>query len=336
MKAEMQDSANTKITVQDVWKARKAIAPIVQKTPLLYSPSLSSATQANIYLKCEHLHVSGAFKLRGAVNALAHLSSGQKAHGVTTFSTGNHGIAVATAAKKMGIQATICVSKHVPEAKSQLIQSLGAELKIAGESQDDAEAYCYKLEREQGLAVIPPFDHPDIIAGQGTMALEILEELPDVDCVLAGLSGGGLLSGISLVMKQTNPHIRAIGLSMEKGAAMYQSLCAGKPVITEEYPTLADSLLGGIGNNNQMTFPLIQKYLDDALLIPEVTIAKGMAHLYAHHHMVVEGAGAISTGALLDHQVSVTPSSNIVLVISGCNVDLQEHASAVRPYLNEK
>lgn len=336
MKAETQNSASEKITLQDVWKAKKAIAPIVQKTPLLYSPSLSSATQANVYLKCEHLHVSGAFKLRGAVNALVHLSPEQKAHGVTTFSTGNHGIAVATAAKKLGIQATICVSKHVPEAKSQLIQSLGAELKIAGESQDDAEAYCYKLEREQGLAIIPPFDHPDIIAGQGTMALEILEELPEVDCVLAGLSGGGLLSGISLVMKQTNPRIHVVGLSMEKGAAMYQSLRAGKPVTVEESATLADSLLGGIGQDNQFTFSLIQNYLDDALLIPEKTIAKGMAHLYAHHHMVVEGAGAISTGALLDHNVSIAPSSNVVLVISGCNVDLQEHASAIQPFLGDK
>lgn len=336
MKAETPNSTSTKITLQDVWKAKKAIAPIVQKTPLLYSPSLSSATQANIYLKCEHLHVSGAFKLRGAVNALVHLSPEQKAHGVTTFSTGNHGIAVATAAKKLGIQATICVSKHVPEAKSQLIQSLGAELKIAGESQDDAEAYCYKLKREQGLAIIPPFDDPDIIAGQGTMALEILEDLPEVDCVLAGLSGGGLLSGISLVMKQTNPDIHVVGLSMEKGAAMYQSLHAGKPVTVEESATLADSLLGGIGQDNQFTFPIIQKYLDDALLIPETTIAKGMAHLYAHHHMVVEGAGAISTGALLDHNVSIAPSSNVVLVISGCNVDLQEHASAIQPYLGDK
>jgi len=336
MKAETQSSTSKKITLQDVWKAKKAIAPIVQKTPLLYSQSLSSATQANVYLKCEHLHVSGAFKLRGAVNALVHLSPEQKAHGVTTFSTGNHGIAVATAAKKLGIQATICVSKHVPEAKSQLIQSLGAELKIAGESQDDAEAYCYKLEREQGLSIIPPFDHPDIIAGQGTMALEILEELPDVDCVLAGLSGGGLLSGISLVMKQTDPRIRVVGLSMEKGAAMYQSLHAGKPVIVEESATLADSLLGGIGYDNQFTFPLIQKYLDDALLIPETTIARGMAHLYSHHHMVIEGAGAISTGALLDHNVSIAPSSNVVLVISGCNVDLQEHASAIQPYLGNK
>ncbi|MFT8311508.1 MAG: hydroxyectoine utilization dehydratase EutB [Sporolactobacillus sp.] len=336
MKAETQSSTSKKITLQDVWKAKKAIAPIVQKTPLIYSPSLSSATQTNVYLKCEHLHVSGAFKLRGAVNALVHLSPEKKAHGVTTFSTGNHGIAVATAAKKLGIQATICVSKHVPEAKSQLIQSLGAKLKIAGESQDDAEAYCYKLEREQGLTIIPPFDHPDIIAGQGTMALEILEDLPEVDCVLAGLSGGGLLAGISLVMKQTNPHIHVVGLSMEKGAAMYQSLRAGKPVTVEESATLADSLLGGIGHDNQFTFPLIQKYLDDALLIPETTIAKGMAHLYAHHHMVVEGAGAISTGALLDHNVSIAPSSNVVLVISGCNVDLQEHASAIRPYINDK
>ncbi|WP_051575345.1 hydroxyectoine utilization dehydratase EutB [Sporolactobacillus terrae] len=335
MNDEMQALVKPKITVHDIWKARKTIIPYVHKTPLVYAPSLSQKSGAKIYLKYEHLHPSGAFKLRGAINALCHLSEKQKAQGVTTFSTGNHGIAVAMAAQQLGMKATICVSNHVPKSKSDFIQSLGAELKLTGASQDDAEAACYQLERDKGMTIIPPFDHPEIIAGQGTIGLEILEDLPDVNCVIAGLSGGGLLSGISLVMKQTSPNIRTIGLSMEKGAAMYESLHANHPVTVNESPTLADSLLGGIGQENHYTFPIIQKNLDEALLIPEATIAKGMAHLFAHQHIIVEGAAAISTGAVLDHYLTFNPGDHVVLIISGCNVALNAHASAIRPYLDQ-
>lgn len=324
---------NESITLQDVWKAKSTISSILKKTPLVFSSILSKSCGAEIYLKYEHLHESGAFKMRGAVNAIHSLTEQQKLKGVITFSTGNHGYSVALAAKKLGIRAVICVSKHVPKAKIEKIQNLGAELEIYGDSQDEAEQRCYQLVEEQGLTLIPPFDYPDVIAGQGTISLEILEELPSVNSVIGGLSGGGLLSGIGLVMKTTNPSIQVIGVSMEKGAAMYESLKAGEPVSVNESPTLADSLLGGIGENNNYTFEMIKNFVDKSYLVPEETIKKGMAYLYKEHHIVVEGAAAIGIGALLDKLIRLEPNSKNVVIITGCNVDLDIHAKAIQAYL---
>lgn len=321
------------ITLQNVWQAKKNLASHINKTPLIFSPKLSNLTNSEVYLKYEHLHESRSFKMRGAFNAISNLSPAQKSRGVTTFSTGNHGFAVALAAKKLGIRAVICVSKHVPRAKIEKIKSLGAELEIYGDGQDDAEQRCYELVKEKGLTVIPPFDHPEVIAGQGTIALEILEELPDVNCVIGGLSGGGLLSGIGLVMKTTNPDIKVIGLSMEKGAAMFESLKRGKPVTVREEPTLADSLLGGIGEKNQYTFKMVQQFVDQSILVGEEAIKKGMAYLYKEHNIVVEGAAAIGIGAILNNAVSLEENTKNVIIISGCNVDLDAHANAIEAYL---
>ncbi|MFC5541993.1 MAG: hydroxyectoine utilization dehydratase EutB [Bacilli bacterium] len=321
------------ITLQNVWQAKKNLASHINKTPLIFSPKLSNLTNSEVYLKYEHLHESRSFKMRGAFNAISNLSPAQKSRGVTTFSTGNHGFAVALAAKKLGIRAVICVSKHVPRAKIEKIKSLGAELEIYGDGQDDAEQRCYELVKEKGLTVIPPFDHPEVIAGQGTIALEILEELPDVNCVIGGLSGGGLLSGIGLVMKTTNPDIKVIGLSMEKGAAMFESLKRGKPVTVREEPTLADSLLGGIGEKNQYTFKMVQQFVDQSILVEEEAIKKGMAYLYKEHNIVVEGAAAIGIGAILNNAVSLEENTKNVIIISGCNVDLDAHANAIEAYL---
>ncbi|GKU83631.1 hydroxyectoine utilization dehydratase EutB [Niallia sp. NCCP-28] len=323
------------LSLQKVWQAKNVIKGLINKTPLVYSPILSSITGKNIYLKYEHMHESGAFKMRGAANALLQLSPKEKTIGVTTFSTGNHGLAVAHIAKKLGIRAVICVSTRVPYSKLDRIKELGAELEIYGEGQDDAELRCYQLEQEQGLKVIPPFDHLDVIAGQGTIALELLEDLPSIDCVIGGLSGGGLLSGIGLVMKTTNPNIAVLGLSMEKGAVMHASLKAGNPVVLNEYNTLADSLLGGLGMNNSYTFPLIKEYIDQSALVSEETIAKGMALLYKHHHIIVEGAAAIGVGAIADRIINI-PGQTIAIIISGCNVDLDSHYQAILPYISDK
>ncbi|MDI7742149.1 hydroxyectoine utilization dehydratase EutB [Lysinibacillus fusiformis] len=321
------------ISLQEVWKAKSTISSILPKTPLVYSSALSKICGAEIYLKFEHLHESGAFKMRGAVNAIHSLTEEQKLKGVVTFSTGNHGYSVALAAKKLGIRAVICVSRHVPKAKIEKIQDLGAELEIYGVSQDEAEQRCYQLVKEQGLTVIPPFDHPDVIAGQGTISLEILEDLPSVNKIIGGLSGGGLLSGIGLVMKTTNPKIEVIGVSMENGAAMHESLKAGKPISVSESPTLADSLLGGIGENNQFTFGMVKSYVNQSYLVSEETIKKGMAYLFKEHHIVVEGAAAIGIGAILDNIITLEPNTKNVVIITGCNVDLDVHAKAIQQYI---
>lgn len=314
-------TADLPVTIRDVFEARKRIAPLIQPTPLIYSHELSRQLNANIYLKLENLHEIGAFKIRGAANKILSLSPGQQQRGVTTFSTGNHGLAVAYIAEKLGIRAVICVSDHVARAKIDAIRRLGAEIVFCGDGQDDAENRCYELEKEQGLEVIKPFDDPYVIAGQGTIALEILEQYPQIDTAVIPLSGGGLFSGIALTLKSCDTSIRTVGVSMEKSAVMHESIKAGKPVVMKETETLADSLLGGIGKNNQYTFELVRQLADETLLVPEESIARGIRYMFDQHRMVVEGAAATGIAAFLNGNLTQT-GKEIVVVISGSNIDL--------------
>src|SRR5690625_3301339 len=179
--------------------------------------------EKSIYLKLENVHEIGAFKIRGAANKMLSLTDEEKEQGVTTFSTGNHGLAVAFVAQEMGIKAVICISNRVPNAKVTRLKQMGAKVIKVGESQDEAESYCHTLQNEQGLTVVKPFDDLHVIAGQGTIGLELLEEIPQVDTVVIPISGGGLFAGISFVLKEYNPDIRIIGVSMEKSPVMYES-----------------------------------------------------------------------------------------------------------------
>jgi threonine dehydratase len=320
------------VTMRDVWEARKRISTIVKKTPLIYSPVLSSLTDASVYLKLENMHQTGSFKIRGAANKILSLSPDEQERGITTYSTGNHGLAVAYIARQLGIQAVICISKRVPKAKVDAILKTGAQLEIYGDGQDDARTRCYQLQNERGLTVIEPFDDPHIIAGQGTIGLELLDDLPDLDLAIAGLSGGGLISGLGLALKTNNPDIKVIGVSMEHSAVMYESLKAGKPLVIEEQDTLADSLLGGIGKDNKYTFYMVQQYMDEAVLVPEEAIAEGMACIFEKHRMVVEGAAAVGVGALLNKKIT-KPGGRIAVVLTGCNVDLAVHLKATSPFI---
>jgi threonine dehydratase len=309
------------VTLQDIYEARRTIAPWVRRTPLIPSAALSQQTQSCVYLKLETVHATGAFKIRGASNAILHLSEAQRAQGVVTVSTGNHGRAVAYAAKRIGIRAVVCMSRLVPENKVRAIRDLGAEARITGKSQDEAQREAERLVAEEGMALIPPFDHPQVIAGQGVVGLELLEDLPELDCVLVPLSGGGLIAGLALALKAASPAIRIVGISMERGPAMYHSIQAGKPVQVEEQQSLADSLGGGVGLDNRYTFPLVQDHVDDILLLSEEQIARGMMHLYRHEQIVAEGAAAVGVAALLAERVQPL-GSHVVVVISGRNVDM--------------
>lgn len=307
------------IHLQDIWLARNRIQSYVQHTPLIFSEKLSESTGKSIYLKLENLNTTRSFKIRGATNKILSLTDEEKERGITTFSTGNFGFSVAAIAKELGIRAVICISKQVPKTKVEKLQQIGAEVQMVGKTQDDAQKYSYQLAREKGFTVIHPFDDPQVIAGQGTIGLEIIEDLPTVDTILAGLSGGGLLSGIGTFLKNTNPSIQLIGLSPENGAAMYESIQRGKPVLVKERPTLADSLLGGIGENNQYTFQLVQDYVDQIVLLNEKEIADGMVCLLKEHGLIVEGAASVGVGAILNERVRL--GSNVVIVISGASVD---------------
>jgi len=309
------------VTLQDIYAARHTIAPWIRRTPLIWAEVLSRRIGHRVFLKLESLQDTGSFKLRGAVNALARLAPAARQRGVVTVSTGNHGRAVAFAARRLGIRAVVCMSHLVPTNKVRAVEHLGAEVRIVGASQDAAQAEAERLVAEDGLVLVPPFDHPDVIAGQGVIGLEILEDLAEADCLVAGLSGGGLISGMAIALKAASPGIRVVGVSSQQCPAMSRSLQAGHPVLVEERPSLADSLGGGIGLDNRYTFDLVRRYVDDVVLVNEAEITAAMASLYWEERLVVEGAGAVGIAALLADHASPRGQCTVV-VLSGANVDM--------------
>ena len=311
------------LQLNDIYLARQRIESLVRRTAMEYSPSLSQQLGVAVYLKLESQQITGSFKLRGASNAVAQLSAEEKARGVAAASTGNHGRALAYAASRQGVKATICLSHLVPANKVQAIRDLGAEVRIVGQSQDDAQREAERIASEHGATLLPPFDHPAIIAGQGTLGLEILEQQPDVAQILVPLSGGGLFAGVALAIKSASANIVTHGISMQRGAAMHASLAAGHPVEVEELPTLADSLGGGIGLDNRYTFNLTRVLCDHLHLLSEASIANAIRHAYREERLVLEGAAVVGIAALLDGLIE--PRGPIVVVVSGRNVDIDQH-----------
>lgn len=287
------------------------------------SPSLGERARVPVHLKLEHHQITGSFKLRGATNAVLALNDDEKARGVTGVSTGNHGRGLAYAAGQAGVRCVICMSSLVPRNKVEAIQALGAVVRIVGRSQDEAQVEADRLAAEEGMVLLPPFDHPDVIAGQGTLGLEIVEDLPDVGTVLVPVSGGGLISGVALAVKAARPTARVVGVSMARGAAMYESLRAGKPVPVEELPSLADSLGGGLGDPNRYTFAMVRELVDDIVLLSEAEIAAGVRHAYFEEREVIEGAGAVGIGAVLAGKARLEGPTAVVL--SGRNIDMTLH-----------
>jgi threonine dehydratase len=281
---------------------------------------LSHIIGSDVLLKLETVQPTGAFKIRGAANALAQLSPQARTKGVVCCSTGNHGRAVAYAARRLGIEATVCVSELVPPNKLAAIEAQGARVWRGGKSQDEAQRNVEILVARDGLTEIPPFDHAAVVAGQGTLALELLEERPDIATILVPLSGGGLIGGIGLAAKAINPRIRLIGVSMDRGAAMHESLRAGRPVEVCEVPSLADSLGGGIGLGNSLTLELCRRFVEEIILVSEAEIYKAMRSLFLDDRIIAEGGGAVGVAALQSGKVR--SSGVTAVIISGQNVDM--------------
>ncbi|WP_416896284.1 MAG: hydroxyectoine utilization dehydratase EutB [Minwuia sp.] len=314
------------LNLSDIFAARQRVVGVVQTTPLVPS-ALSGPGKAPISLKLECMQPTGAFKLRGAANTVAvHQSEGRTA-GFVSVSTGNHGRAVAYAAERARLNATICLSELVPDVKVKAIEALGAEVVRAGRSQDEAQLEADRLVREKGLIEIPPFDDRHVIAGQGTVGLELLEQAPDLDCIVIPLSGGGLAAGVALAAKAIKPSIRLVGISMDRGAAMQASLTAGKPVEVEELPSLADSLGGGIGLSNRFTFALCRDLLDEVILVSEQEIYDGMRALYREDRIVAEGASAVGHAALLVGKLELDGPT--AFLITGRNVDMGQFSAVI-------
>jgi threonine dehydratase len=309
------------LELQDIRRAKAEIAPYTRATPLLYSTRVSARTGGDVYLKLENLQVTGAFKVRGAANRLLAMSPEQRARGVIALSTGNHGRALAWVGRKLGVRVVVCVPETVLPHKVVAMRELGADVRVVGPDQDRAEVEAMAIAAREALTWVSPFDDPWVIAGQGTIGLEILDELPQVDVVLAPLSGGGLMGGISLAVKSASQRIRTVGVAMARGPAMVASLAAGKPVQVPEEPTLADSLVGGIGVNNRFTFELVRRVVDETVLVSEAEIAHAMVYALRHEKVVVEGGGAVALAALLTHKVDVA-GKTVACVVSGGNADL--------------
>ncbi|WP_127144102.1 hydroxyectoine utilization dehydratase EutB [Pelagibacterium montanilacus] len=313
----------THIDFTAILEARRAIAPYVLRTPAYRSAALSEVAGHDVMLKAEHRQTTGSFKLRGATNAILSLDPDARQRGVCAASTGNHGRALAHAARMTGARAVVCMSRLVPPNKVEAIEALGAEARIVGMSQDDAQCEVDALCAAEAMTDIPPFDHAAIIAGQGTLGIEIMEDLPRAEAVLVPLSGGGLIAGMARAIKTLNPSTRVIGISMERGAAMAAALSAGRPVDVEEVETLADSLGGGIGLSNRHTFAMVRDLVDEVVLLTEAEIAAGIAHAYRVEREILEGAGAVGIAALLCGKVR--PRGPVALVLSGGNIDMASH-----------
>ncbi|MDF1609277.1 hydroxyectoine utilization dehydratase EutB [Hoeflea sp. YIM 152468] len=311
------------VDLGEIERARVAIAGTVRTTPVNLSVSLTDLAGVPVSLKLEHTQITGSFKLRGATNAVACLSDDEKRRGVVGVSTGNHGRGLAYAARAAGVRCIICMSRLVPQAKIDGIKAQGAEVRIVGSSQDEAQGEVDRLVTEDGMIMIPPFDHRKIIAGQGTLGLELLEQVPDVATVLVPVSGGGLVSGVAAAIKARRPDVRIVGVSMQRGAAMHACLAAGKPVLVEELATLADSLGGGIGLDNQLTFAMTRDLVDEVVLVSEAEIAAAIRHVYWQERQIIEGSGAVGVALLLARRIE--SAGPVAAILSGGNIDMKQH-----------
>ncbi len=318
--------------LNDVFKAAVSIKGLIRESPLIESEELKNFSGAEgVMLKLESLQNTGAFKVRGASNKILNLSTEEKNRGVITFSTGNHGKAVSYVSARSGINSVVCLSENVTAYRAEMIRSLGAEVVVYGKSQDEAENRYYELIEERGLIPVVPFDDPAIISGQGTIALEMLRKRPDLDVLLVPLSGGGLLSGIAMAAKSINPSIHVVGVSVERSPVMLKSLEAGKPVPLEEKFTLADSLLGGIGKENYYTLNMIEKYVDEHIVVNEDEIEKGMFFAFDKHSLIIEGGAAVGIAAVLADKIDLK-GKFAGLVLTGSTIDQKKYIEVLNKH----
>jgi len=311
-------ATQVRLTTANILEARRAIARLVLRTPLIRADVLSDQLGSEVLLKLETLQPIGAFKIRGAANALLKLSAEQCRRGVICASTGNHGRAVAWVARSLDIPATICLSALVPQERAKAIEALGAKVRRVGSNQEEAMEEVARAVANEGMMEVGPFDDPHVIAGQGTIGLELLEDRPDLEAIVVPLSGGGLAGGIALAAKTLKPCIRVIGVSMDRGAAMHESIAAQRPIAVEEVPSLADSLGGGIGLANRWTFDLCRRLLDETVLASETEIYRGIRHLLLEERQVAEGAAAVGAAALIAGKIR--PRGPTALIVSGRNI----------------
>jgi threonine dehydratase len=300
------------VTLADIRQARERIKAVAIHTPLL----AAKFGPANIYFKCENLQRGGAFKIRGAYNNLAQLTPDVRARGVTAYSSGNHAQAVALAAKLFGVPATLVMLNQSVAEKVAQTEEYGAEVIFGGDSSEKIKTRAERIAADRGMTVIPPFNHPWTIAGQGTAGIEILEDLPEVETVVVPIGGGGLISGIATAVKETRPSVRVIGVEPEGAPKMLESLRAGQLVTLPSTNTIADGLKPVRAGD--LTFAAVRSYVDDVVLVPDSAIVEAVAQLMKQEKLVVEPSGAASFAAVRSGKVAA--SGPTVCVLSGGNI----------------
>jgi len=309
-------------TVTDVYEARRRLGSRIPRTPLLPSSWLSSITDADVHLKIESLNLTNSFKIRGALNAALRLSEGidTDVPTIVAASAGNHGRSLALATEELGIPCVIFTPKTAPEAKQAAIRRHGAVLHSECEDYDEAERRAREFAEQENATYISPYNDRDVIAGAGTIGLEIVEALPSVDVVVVPLGGGGLASGIGLALKAAAPQAALVGVEVEASSPFTLSLEAGKIMEITPRPSLADGLVGNL-EPGAMTFPLVKEVVDRVVTITEEELARAMKGLATEERLIVEGAGAAATAAIMAGKAS-TPGQRVISMVTGGNVDL--------------
>lgn len=307
------------VTIADIQAARRTLRDVILATPVLPAGRLSSELGAEIFYKVENTQHSGSFKIRGAYNTIAHLSDAEKLCGVIAPSAGNHAQGVAMAAQIHGVKATIVMPERAPLTKVVATRRYGAEVVLHGASFDDAVAHARHLQTEHGYTYIHAFDHPRVIAGQGTIGLELVEDMPDLNLLVVPIGGGGLISGIAIAIKALCPDVRIVGVQAAGCAPVPDSLAAGHPLSVATAHTIADGI--AVKRPGDLTLPIINSLVDSVITVDDEEIVMAIAHVVQNSRLVVEGAGAAGVAALLSGKVAVRPGEKVATILCGGNID---------------
>ncbi|MDM7922013.1 MAG: threonine ammonia-lyase [Pyrinomonadaceae bacterium] len=307
------------VNISDIRSARERIASIINPTPIVSDAKASALLGSNVYLKAESLQRAGSFKIRGAYNKISQLSDEEKARGVITASAGNHAQGVALAASLNGIRSTIVLPEFAPLTKIMATKGFGGEVIMQGKTFDEAVDHSRKLQQEHGFTYVHAFDDDHIIAGQGTIGLEIAEAKPETNTIVVPIGGGGIISGIAIAAKEMIPGVRVVGVQAANVAPVRPSLAAGHPVEIDYKPTIADGI--AIKRPAERTLAIIKDYVDDLVEVTEEEITDAIFHLAQNAHLVVEGAGSAGVAALLAAKVGTKPGENVCAVLCGGNID---------------
>jgi threonine dehydratase len=315
----LSEAGSETVRVADVEAARTRLAGVIYETPCAYSQSLSDLTGTRVFVKLENLQMTGSFKERGAANVLLQLSSEERRRGVATASAGNHGLAVAFHAARLGIAAVIVMPEWAPLTKVLSARRQGAEVVLHGDNYDEAYARAREIEAARRLVFVHPFDDPRVIAGQGTIGLELAAQVPDLDAALVPVGGGGLVSGLAVALKSRLPAAEVIGVQADEIAAMKAALGAGGRVTVAPAPTIADGI--AVRRVGEHTLPLARQWVDQVVSVSEEEIANAILLLLEIEKTVVEGAGAVPLAALVNKKVALA-GKTVALVLSGGNIDV--------------